>query len=66
MIESEISLIMRCDVCGGVLYNDSGRIIRVDNDRFAYATLRKRAIDMGWKCEDSCLCQECRKEVEDD
>lgn len=62
MIESEISLIMRCDDCGGVLSNDSGRVVRVDYDRFAYAALRQKAINSGWKCEDSCLCPVCRKD----
>ena len=62
MIEQETTIIMRCDNCGNVLVDDSEHIIRLDDDRFAYAQLRKRAIDMGWKCEDSCLCLVCRKE----
>lgn len=66
MIESEIRLIMRCDKCGGVLSNDSGRAVRVDNDRFAYSYLRQKAIDSGWECEGSCLCPMCRKDVEDE
>lgn len=70
MIERELTIIMRCDKCGDVLIDDYGHIIRVgglDDDRFAHAQLCRRAIDMGWKCdEDSCLCLRCRKDVQDE
>lgn len=70
MIEQETTIMMRCDECGNVLVDNYGYIIRVDgfdDDRFAYAQLCRRAIDMGWKCsEGSCLCLACRKDVQDE
>lgn len=65
MIEREITIIMRCDKCGDVLIDDLIKcVIRLNDDRFAYARIRARAIDMGWKCsEDSCLCPACKEEA---
>lgn len=67
MIERELTIIMRCDKCGGVLIDDYGHIIRLDGDISSYPLLNQRATDLGWRCDEgSCLCLRCRKEWEDD